>query len=146
MDTGAPHCVIFMDENPGLFGTPFEEAEIAALGRVIRYHERFSPVGTNVNFVHVDGEHRLVVRTYERGVEEETLACGTGSVASSIVAHLFQKAESPVTVRARSGELLHIAFTDRGNGNIGDVTLEGGAAIVYEGTIIYDTDSDGITY
>jgi len=145
IDTGTPHCVIFMDENPGMFDAGLEEADITPLGRKLRYHESFQPRGTNVNFVLAETAiNRLVLRTYERGVEEETLACGTGSVASSIVAYMFRKAEPPVSVRVRSGELLSVNFTDRGADGIGDVTLEGPAQIVYEGTVIYDTETDEI--
>ncbi len=143
-DTGTPHCVIFMDENPELLGAPFEEADITKLGRTLRHHEAFAPVGTNVNFVQAESHNSLVQRTYERGVEEETLACGTGSVASSIVAHFVKQTVPPVSVRVRSGELLHIDFTDDGSGHISHVSLEGGAEIVYEGTIVYDAERDAI--
>lgn len=145
VDTGTPHCVILMDENQGLFEAGLEEADITPLGRKLRYHEAFSPRGTNVNFVMVEpGMNRLVLRTYERGVEEETLACGTGSVASAVVASRFRKASAPVAVRVRSGEHLNISFADGGNEDVSEVTLEGSAKIVYEGTVIYETETDTI--
>jgi diaminopimelate epimerase len=143
-DTGTAHCVIFTDENPAMFGGSLDDADITPLGRTIRYHEAFFPGGTNVNFVHVETTSKIVIRTYERGVEAETLACGTGSVASSIIAQMLNKASAPVSVLVRSGELLHVNFTDNGKDGICGVTLEGGADIVYEGTVVYDAEHDVI--
>jgi diaminopimelate epimerase len=142
VDTGTAHCVIFMDENPDLFGKPLAAADITPLGRKIRYHESFAPGGTNVNFVEVESLQRIVLRTYERGVEAETLACGTGSVASSILAHTIKKTEAPVAVCVRSGEQLRVNFSDDGTSAIEHVTLEGSAIIVFEGTVIYDAQKD----
>ncbi|HLP18196.1 MAG TPA: diaminopimelate epimerase, partial [Bacteroidota bacterium] len=79
INTGTQHCVVLMDENPGLFGeSAFDTADIVPLGRVVRHNAAFAPIGANVNFVQTSGEGRLVhQRTYEKGVEDETLACGT---------------------------------------------------------------------
>ncbi|MDD4900324.1 MAG: diaminopimelate epimerase, partial [Candidatus Omnitrophica bacterium] len=77
INTGVPHAVIFTQ---GL-----DEIKITDLGRFIRYHRQFAPKGTNVDFVEVLGNNSLKIRTYERGVEDETLACGTGSVASALI-------------------------------------------------------------
>ncbi|MGE5314539.1 MAG: diaminopimelate epimerase [Acidobacteriota bacterium] len=144
INTGTAHCVVLMDENPGLFAADFESASINELGRAIRQHADFAPFGTNVNFIDVR-DSAIVQRTYERGVEDETLACGTGSVASSIIVHLLRGVAMPVTVRVRSGELLRIDFTEDGaTKGITNVTLEGSARIVYEGTVVYDTERDTV--
>jgi diaminopimelate epimerase len=144
INTGAAHCVIFMDENPGVFDAPLEIADITPLGRKLRYHEAFAPMGTNVNFIQVEPDGIITLRTYERGVEAETLACGTGSVASSVISHKFKKTTSPFTVRVRSGELLHVNFDDDARGKARHVTLEGGADVIYKGTIVYNAVRDTI--
>lgn len=134
IDTGVPHGVIFVE---GL-----APMEIVDLGRMIRYHKAFAPRGTNVDFVEVTGQNSIAIRTYERGVEDETLACGTGSVASALIAGLkgqmLQPAASVEAVRrrfnvlTRGGEILKIYFTLKGN-KFSDVWLEGKASIVYKG-------------
>lgn len=123
LNTGVPHAVVFVDD---LEGTPVE-----TLGRSLRYHEAFSPKGTNVDFVKVKGKHLLLMRTYERGVEGETLACGTGAVASAIAAHMRSFATPPVIVRTMGGEMT-IDFRFLGDGRYTDVTLEGDARVIYE--------------
>ena len=122
--TGVPHTVIFVE---GL-----EKAEVENLGRAIRHHEDFKPRGTNVNFVEVKGEREIHVRTYERGVERETLACGTGSTASALVSHLAGYVGAPVCVTTRGGEVLTVNFEKKGD-SFSRVTLEGGAQFVFEG-------------
>ena len=134
INTGVPHAVIFVN---GL-----SSMEIVDLGRQIRYHESFAPRGTNVDFVEVLGPKDISIRTYERGVEDETLACGTGSVASALITgyKLGQiltgapkdPAQRVFNVMTRSGETLKIYFTLKGN-RFCDVWLEGKAAIVYKG-------------
>jgi len=94
INTGVPHYVIFVDD--------LESAPVIALGRKYRHHDLFKPAGTNVNFVKMIGRSRLQLRTYERGVEEETLACGTGTVASAVVAHLQKQITFPVAVTTRA--------------------------------------------
>ncbi len=126
INTGVPHVVIFAE---GLEAVPVFE-----LGRAIRYHDHFKPAGTNVNFVSVTGENRLQIRTYERGVEEETLACGTGSVAAAIVAVLTNRVSAPVEVETKGG-VLKIYF-DRTDGFVRNVYLEGDAKFVYEGKLL----------
>ncbi|MFA7001423.1 MAG: diaminopimelate epimerase, partial [Candidatus Omnitrophota bacterium] len=122
INTGVPHAVIFV---AGL-----EKIDVDHLGRAIRRHESFQPKGTNVNFVEVKGRSRIEVRTYERGVEAETLACGTGSTASAVVSALSGYARPPVEVKTRGGEILTIDFKIRGR-KISGVTLEGKARFVY---------------
>jgi diaminopimelate epimerase len=115
LNTGVPHAVLFVPD--------LERVDVDGVGRGIRRHKAFAPRGTNVNFVQPrDGA--LWVRTYERGVEGETLACGTGAVASGILAALRGLARPPVPVRTRGGELLTIHF-DAGKRDFGEVYLEG---------------------
>ena len=122
INTGVPHAVVFVDsDNP-----PVEN-----WGRTLRYHEKFEPAGTNVNFVKILDEGELLVRTYERGVEAETMACGTGVVAAAIVAARQGLAESPVDVTTTGGEQLVVQF-ELQDDNIGDVHLQGAARIIYE--------------
>lgn len=123
---GVPHVVIFVE---GLSRLPVFE-----LGRAVRYHSRFKPAGTNVNFVEVTGPHSISVETYERGVEENTQACGTGSTASALVSALAGYVEPPVEVKTRGGEILTVDFVKKGN-QVQNPYLEGEARLVYEGKI-----------
>ena len=129
VNTGVPHAVCFLKEK-----NEHEKIDVANLGRRIRFHGSFQPDGTNVDFVFVENSHCLSVRTYERGVEEETLACGTGAIASALLAAVQGLAKSPVEIRVRSGETLTVCFenTDGSSPFMGDVYLEGDALIVYE--------------
>ena len=126
VNTGVPHTVLFVDE--------VETVDVEGLGRTIRRHPAFAPAGTNANFVRVDGPHRLTIRTYERGVEGETLACGTGAVAAAVLAGLLGKVRSPVTLKTRGGPPLKVAFDVAGD-EITRVELTGEARLVYEGTL-----------
>ncbi len=123
INTGVPHAVLLWEK--------IEEAPVEALGRIIRYHEYFAPAGTNVNFV-TKYESGLKVRTYERGVEAETLACGTGAVASAIVATLKGLVSPPVEIFTQGGEILKVYFSLEAN-NAKKVFLEGDTKLVYEG-------------
>ena len=124
LNTGVPHAVIFVE---GLSKVNVEE-----LGRAIRHHKDFHPKGTNVNFVQVENEKAIHVRTYERGVEKETLACGTGSTASAILSSVLGSTRPPVRVKTSGGEILNIDFKLEGD-KITQVTLEGEARLVFEG-------------
>jgi diaminopimelate epimerase len=132
-DTGSPHVVIFAEEISDYFGTRYslEEIPVEGLGREIRYHGAFSPGGVNVNFIAAE-EGRLKIRTYERGVENETLACGTGSVAAAVIAFLEERVEPPVSLITRSGEELIVNFNFRNN-KFSDVSLTGAARIIFTG-------------
>ena len=134
VNTGSPHCVILEEENPSLLKPDFSTAEIFHLGRKIRYHQRFAPDGANINFVQVLDTTSLKIRTYERGVENETLACGTGSIASAVVTAMLKKIESPIKVHTRSNEILSISFFVRDK-EISEVTLTGRAQMVFQGSI-----------
>lgn len=124
INTGVPHTVIFVE---GIDQIPVHE-----IGKEVRFHPQFVPRGTNVNFVEVAGPKTLKVRTYERGVEAETLACGTGSTASAVVSGQLGYVETPVEVKTRSGEILTVDFTKTG-GIVRDVYLEGDVKFVFEG-------------
>lgn len=124
LNTGVPHAVLFRED--------IEQAPVLELGRSIRFHEHFQPAGTNVNFVQRQDGNGLIVRTYERGVEGETLACGTGAVAAAIIAGILGKVEPPVAVTTSGGEQLIIHYRLAGR-EISEVYLEGPAHFIYEG-------------
>ena len=126
INTGVPHVVIGTED--------IDRTDVVGIGRAIRYHEAFSPSGTNVNFIRASGKNTLVIRTYERGVENETLACGTGSVAAALIAARQNDFDSPVKVMTRSGEYLRIYFK-HSSGSFTDVFLEGDARVVYTGEL-----------
>jgi len=126
LNTGVPHAVLFVRS--------VRSVDVAKQGRAIRYHSAFAPSGTNVNFVEIGRGNRILVRTYERGVEGETLACGTGVVASSILSNLRRRLRSPILVTTRGGDDLRVGFSME-NGHARKVTLQGPARIVYTGVI-----------
>lgn len=125
VNTGVPHVICFAKDNEGM--------DIIPLGRSIRYHKLFAPCGTNVNIVSIKNKSSIRVRTYERGVEAETLACGTGSAASAVISSLVKGLEPPVKVHTRGG-VLNIYFTLRGRA-ISGLFLEGRAEEVFKGKI-----------
>lgn len=125
LNSGVPHLVLFVENLPTLKVTEF--------GRGLRFHPELGPEGANVNFVQVIGDTSIKIRTYERGVEDETLSCGTGAVASAIVSHLKGKVQPPVEVSTQGG-LLRVDFQPLG-GQVTEVYLEGEARIAYEGKI-----------
>ncbi|MBU4198426.1 MAG: diaminopimelate epimerase [Verrucomicrobia bacterium] len=128
VNTGVPHAVIEMDA--------LASVNIHELGRAIRYHPAFAPRGTNVNFMTVTGPGALRLRTYERGVEAETPACGTGSVACALVAGRLGKVTPPVQVACAHGDILVVDFRLKDDG-AEDVTLIGPAVYIFEGQIKY---------
>jgi diaminopimelate epimerase len=123
INTGVPHVVVRVED---LSDHPVKEQ-----GRAIRYHPLFAPGGSNADFMRVIGPELLEIRTYERGVEDETLACGTGAVACALVASVRGMAASPVTVKTRGGEELRIHFKAMGD-SFEQVWLEGGTAIAFQ--------------
>ncbi len=123
INTGVPHAVLFVEDLEGL--------DIIPIGRAIRFHSHFSPHGTNANFVRLDRDSELSIRTYERGVEDETLACGTGAVASALVAAFKGRVNSPVSVRTRGGEVLNVYYEIEGR-EVKKVFFEGDVHIIYE--------------
>jgi len=126
INTGVPHVVHFVND--------LEHTDVFHLGRMLRHHAQYQPAGTNANFVAAIDPHALEIRTYERGVEDETLACGTGAVASALISAWKGLVESPVEVRVRSGETLCIHFTKKAGG-FEKIYLEGRAKVVYEGRL-----------
>lgn len=130
VNTGVPHVVAFV---PG--GEAFEELDVFTLGSAIRHHEAFAPAGTNANFATVIAPGHIEIRTYERGVEDETLACGTGMVACSLMHHLLTGAPSPIRVTVAGGDTLEIGFEKTGDQSFKNVTLTGPADFVFEGEI-----------
>ena len=126
INTGVPHAIVFVEDA--------DKAMVGPLGRELRFHDHFKPKGTNVNFVQPLDAQTIRVRTYERGVEGETLACGTGVCASAIVAHLVHFTHAPVKVRVQGGDTLEVDFKVHGN-DVRDVMLKGPADFVFEGTL-----------
>ncbi|MGA7160522.1 MAG: diaminopimelate epimerase [Bacteroidota bacterium] len=143
VNSGSPHCVIFLDENKNLKST-LEEIDVVKIGREIRNHHSFYPNGTNVNFVTMNDLSLFSVRTYERGVEAETLACGTGSVAIALIANQVKRSISPITLHVRSGELLSVSFNRGNSGEYEDVSLSGSAHVLFNGTFKYDFSTQSI--
>lgn len=127
VNTGVPHAVFFTDDA--------DREMIQDVGAEIRHHKDFAPRGTNVDWVQRRGGNAIRVRTYERGVEAETLACGTGVVASGIVAHLVHDVPLPVKVTVQSGRILEVNFSRDGE-DFRDVTLAGPAEYAFEGTLL----------
>ena len=127
INTGVPHAVFFSDDVDGV--------SVQNVGAEVRHHQDFAPRGTNVDWVQLLGHNSIRVRTYERGVEAETLACGTGVVAAGIVAHVVHGTSLPVLVTVQSGRVLEVSFA-RADGRFHDVTLAGPAEYSFEGVLL----------
>ena len=126
LNTGVPHAVLFVPDA--------DRAMVWSLGPEIRRHPHFGPRGTNVNFVQVLGPNLIRVRTFERGVEGETLACGTGVCAAAMVSARVHRFAAPVQVQVQGGDLLEVGFQDNG-AEFDEVRLTGPAEFVFEGRI-----------
>jgi diaminopimelate epimerase len=127
INTGVPHVVAFINN--------INNIDVVKYGKLIRHHEQFKKIGgTNVNFVEVKNNNTILVRTYERGVEDETLACGTGITASSIIACIKGFTQIPINVISKGGDQL-VVSCDFIKGNPINVTLEGPVSIAFQGTI-----------
>ena len=129
VNTGVPHAVIFVDD--------VNKVDVVGIGREIRHSDSFKPKGTNVDFVEVYDEDYIKIRTYERGVEDETLACGTGITAAAILANRIKGVNKPVWVLVRSNEILRVNF-DNEEGSYKNVTLRGPATLIYDGVYYYN--------
>lgn len=125
-DTGVPHAVQLVED--------IEQVAIEQLGPAIRYHKEFQPEGINANFVQIMDQHTLKIRTYERGVEAETLACGTGAAAAALVAAKRGLMQSPVQAETRSKVILEMTFALEGE-KISSLRQKGEARLIYWGTI-----------
>ena len=123
VNTGVPHVVIGVEN--------VDEHPVFEHGRAVRYDPVFSPDGTNANFIKITGPDQIDIRTYERGVEDETLACGTGSIAAALIAAVKGLVHSPVSLKTRGGETLKIYFEKKGD-TFSQVYLEGNTAVVYK--------------
>jgi diaminopimelate epimerase len=128
LNTGVPHVVIEVED--------IDAVDTVGIGRRIRHHADFAPAGTNVNFIGKEGR-QWVVRTYERGVEDETLACGTGIVAAALVLAARKSLPSPICLRSRSGSLLSVHFSQTETG-FKEILLEGDARIICDGELAED--------
>ena len=126
INTGVPHVVVPVS-NLG-------DVDVRRRGEAIRRHEMFSPKGANANFIEKRGRQQIAVRTYERGVEDETLACGTGVVASALIFAATEKISGPISVIVHSGSELSVGFKKDGD-QFREVTLTGPAEFVFEGTM-----------
>ena len=126
INSGVPHVVIPVAK--------IDDADVRREGAAIRHHKMFSPNGTNVNFIEKRGANKIAIRTYERGVEDETLACGTGIVASALIFAASENTNGPISVIARGGDELEVGFEKSGD-RFRNVTLTGPAEFVFEGSI-----------
>lgn len=131
---GVPHVVVFVDD--------LEETDVIGLGRRIRYHDAFAPKGTNANFIRVVGPQLIDIRTYERGVEDETLACGTGSTAAALIACSTGSVFPPVGIMTRSGCPLRVGF-ERDGDLFRQIWLEGEARVIGNGDLWLDEIEKG---
>ena len=135
IDTGVPHAVIFVDR--------LQEVDVNGLGKLVRHHACFAPRGMNVNFVAPSVQGVVAVRTYERGVEAETLACGTGSVAAALIAYLQANPDikkqkgAMMKVLTASKEILEITFDLDEGCKIDNVWLKGSAKLIAKGEYFY---------
>ena len=126
VNSGVPHAVLLTSH--------LEKADLRTLGPVIRHHKNFKPAGTNVNLMRIESPHRIAIRTFERGVEGETLACGTGAVASVLIGTALGRLQPPVQVKTAGGESLRVGFTQNRKPWEG-LYLEGPARILFEGGV-----------
>jgi len=126
INSGVPHVVIPVSQ--------IDDVDVPRTGSAIRHHEMFSPKGANVNFIEKHGSNKIAIRTYERGVEDETLACCTGIVASALIFAITENADGPITVISRGGDELQVGF-QKTNNHFRSVTLTGPAEFVFEGAI-----------
>ncbi|MBE0642505.1 MAG: diaminopimelate epimerase [Bacteroidetes bacterium] len=140
IDNGAPHLVLFASDLPLRLRAPLQDIDMQRVGTLLRRHGHFAPRGCNVNVLEVDAEALVHIRTFEKGVEAETEACGTGTIASGFVAHLRRGIQPPVTLRTHGGDTLRVHFTpDAGSPTdhpdyfTRDLVLEGPAVLVFEG-------------
>ena len=142
INTGSPHVIINTNDvladpaNDSSFYNDINEFPVVQMGREIRYLDVFSPGGTNVNFIMVTADG-VKIRTYERGVEDETLSCGTGSVAAALAAYFNSGINPPVSLLTRGGDKLTVNFNSEGQ-NIKNLSLSGPARIIFAGEFLYN--------
>lgn len=124
MDTGSPHVIVFVSE--------LEQFDVESKGRLVRELPRFNKEGINVNFVEITNDNSIKVRTYERGVEGETLSCGTGVTAASLATH-YKQFSSPIAIQTPGGQL-EVRYVKTENG-FSNIYLIGPAKKVFEGEL-----------
>jgi diaminopimelate epimerase len=125
VNTGVPHAVVSVDD--------LGKADVVGIGAAVRFHEVFAPAGTNVNLMEALAPSKIAIRTYERGVEDETLACGTGMVACAIIHHELTGAPTPIEVVVKGGDTLEVNFEKQADGSYQNVTLLGPADFTFAG-------------
>lgn len=126
IDSGVPHVVVRVPK--------IDEVDVRKRGGELRHNPRYAPRGANVNFLEKRGQRSIAIRTFERGVEGETLACGTGVVASAVIFAALENVDGPIDVAVRGGDILQVNFQREG-GHFREVTLTGPADFVFDGTI-----------
>lgn len=145
VDLGSQHVVVFFDELKLATAYTIEDFPIAQYGALVRWHPEFAPLGANANFIEVreDGEEPyLRIRTFERGVEGETLACGTGCMGAAIVARMTGRiTKTPIRLLTQSGEFVTVNFSIEGN-HVSNLSLEGSVVAGEEGTLFFDEETN----
>ncbi len=129
INTGVPHAVAYLDR--------VSDVDVVRMGAFLRWHEMFAPAGTNANFAEILSPRHLKIRTYERGVEDETLACGTGMTAAALVHAALTGCDSPVSLDVAGGDTLDVGFEREGS-SFRRVTLTGPAQVVFQGEVDLD--------
>jgi len=132
MNVGSEHIMVFIEDIADHGVLSMDEVNVNKWGSLLRFNESFQPKGANVNFIKVTGENDIRIRTYERGVERETLACGTGIISSAITAGLLGLVKAPVYVTVQSAEKLIVDYNIAGS-DVENISLQGSAKKVYGG-------------
>ena len=139
VDTGAPHLVIKTNDileypaKPDSFYKNIDDLPVYQFGKELRYSPDFAPDGTNVNFIQIENGE-IIIRTYERGVENETLACGTGSVAAALISYVNDKLMPPIKLNVKSGDVLKVDFKIEDQ-KVRDLSLTGPAEVIFNGEL-----------
>ncbi|NOS85576.1 MAG: diaminopimelate epimerase [Ignavibacteria bacterium] len=136
-NVGSDHIILFINEDINklyLNCTDMDKLDVDNLGRMLRFHKDFDPRGGNVNFAEIQPDGTIRLRTYERGVERETLACGTGIISTGVIGMLKKGISSPVKIKVQSGEILLVNGRIE-NGKIMDLSLTGSARKFGEGNL-----------
>jgi diaminopimelate epimerase len=139
VDTGSPHIVVKVNDvlrnpsDPDSFYNDLDSFPVYELGKEIRYHKDFIPDGTNVNFIRIH-DVEIDIRSYERGVENETLSCGTGSVAAALLAFVKENFHPPIKIHQKSGDVLIVNFKIEEQ-KVQELSLTGPAKIIFNGEI-----------
>lgn len=127
INTGVPHAVMFVED--------INTTDVFNIGKFLRYHEAFKPKGTNCNFVQITGQSSIKVRTYERGVEDETYSCGTGTCASAIISVLYKELKWPIISTTIKNDSLIVDSTISKNNEIQEFFLNGPVTVTFNGEV-----------